>query len=92
VAHLTGTDSEAAVIENLPDTSVLTTDLVSFTKLAGQISPSLLFEYLNDLYRTFDRLLATPAYSSVVKIDTIGTAFVVSVLSFAFCLIGSCGV
>jgi hypothetical protein len=65
-------DPNKCVIEDIPEATLLYTDLVEFTKLAKRLQPRDLFTYLNELYGAFDELLHQERFGCVTKIDTIG--------------------
>ena len=54
---------------------VLFTDIVSYTELAKEYEPDIIYKLLNDIYTRFDDL--TNKYHNLQKIETIGDAYMV---------------
>jgi class 3 adenylate cyclase len=57
------------------EVSLLLFDLVGFTSLSADVGPSRIVELLDDMYASFDRIVA---HRGVRKIETIGDAFLVA--------------
>ena len=62
------------IAEEFSEATILFADLVDFTKLAAQMSPLELVEWLNQVFSTFDRLVRK---YHLEKIKTIGDAYMV---------------
>lgn len=65
---------EDSIADHFDDVSVLFADIVGFTKLSAQISPTDLVNLLNEIFSSFDRLAAQ---YGLEKIKTIGDAYMV---------------
>ncbi|MBP0018998.1 MAG: response regulator [Cyanobacteria bacterium SBLK] len=63
-----------SIAEEFNEATILFADLVGFTKLAAQMSPLELVEWLNQIFSTFDRLVRK---YRLEKIKTIGDAYMV---------------
>lgn len=60
--------------ERFDNTTILFSDMVGFTVLAGKLTPGELVGVLNNLYSTFDRLCDV---HNVYKLETVGDAYMV---------------
>jgi len=65
-------DEEVTIAESYEDVTVLFADLVGFTELSAQLSPTSLVEILNQLFSEFDQLTET---FHLEKIKTIGDCY-----------------
>ncbi|HEY9729912.1 MAG TPA: adenylate/guanylate cyclase domain-containing protein [Chroococcales cyanobacterium] len=65
----------SAIAEQFNETTILFADLVSFTPLASQMSPTELVNLLNQIFSTFDQLVER---HGLEKIKTIGDAYMVA--------------
>jgi PAS domain S-box-containing protein len=65
---------EISIADRFEDVTILFADLVDFTKIAAQVSPSKLVTILNDIFSTFDHLTQT---YNLEKIKTIGDSYMV---------------
>ncbi|HBL61530.1 MAG TPA: hypothetical protein DDZ80_24835 [Cyanobacteria bacterium UBA8803] len=63
------------IADSFSEVTVLFADIVGFTQLSTQISPTELVNLLNDIFSAFDRLTET---YSLEKIKTIGDAYMVA--------------
>ncbi len=63
---------QGAIADAVPRASVLFSDIVGFTKLAGRVSPAELVDILNSIFSRFDALADK---HGVEKIKTIGDAY-----------------
>ena len=63
------------VPEEYDSATVLFTDIVNFTPLAGKLFPLQIFEFLSAIYTEFDAVVKSFADKSieVCKVETIGT-------------------
>lgn len=68
-------ESEEIIADNFANVSVLFADMVGFTKLASQVSPTELIVKLNSIFSEFDKL--TEKYG-LEKIKTIGDGYMVA--------------
>lgn len=66
---------QTSIAERFEESTILFADLVDFTTLSAQMSPSKLVTILNDIFSTFDQLAL--AYR-LEKIKTIGDAYMVA--------------
>jgi class 3 adenylate cyclase len=66
---------EGIIAERFDNVSVLFADLVGFTPLSARLTPTELVEMLNQVFSTFDELVAD---RSLEKIKTIGDAYMVA--------------
>jgi class 3 adenylate cyclase len=66
---------EVAIADRFPETTILFSDLVGFTSLAGRSSPSQIIELLNQLFSAFDALAKD---LGLEKIKTIGDSYMVA--------------
>jgi adenylate cyclase len=66
---------EVAIADRFPETTILFSDLVGFTSLAGRSSPSQIIELLNQLFSAFDALATR---FGLEKIKTIGDSYMVA--------------
>ena len=66
------TAGEARIADRHEDVTVLFSDFVSFTTIAGERSPSVLVEELNELFRAFDAICDE---TEIEKIKTVGDAY-----------------
>jgi adenylate cyclase len=66
---------EVAIADRFPETTILFSDLVGFTSLAGRSSPSQIIELLNQLFSAFDDLAKG---LGLEKIKTIGDSYMVA--------------
>ena len=57
------------VVEHYNIVTIFFSDIVSFTSIAGEMSPLSVMKMLNDLYCAFDRLVEK---HGVYKVETIG--------------------
>ncbi|MEB3178223.1 MAG: adenylate/guanylate cyclase domain-containing protein [Nostocaceae cyanobacterium] len=64
----------AIIADSFEEVSVLFADIVGFTELSTQMSPSKLVDLLNKIFSRFDKLAE---YHKVEKIKTIGDAYMV---------------
>ncbi|MBD1940635.1 adenylate/guanylate cyclase domain-containing protein [Microcoleus sp. FACHB-68] len=62
------------IADSFAEVTVLFADIVDFTKLSAQVSPTDLVNLLNDIFSTFDRLAEQ---HGLEKIKTIGDAYMV---------------
>ena len=63
---------EGIIVDSFPDATVLFADIVGFTKLSQQITPTELINLLNTIFSAFDRLAER---WGLEKIKTIGDAY-----------------
>ena len=63
---------EAPIADRHEDVTVLFGDFVDFTRISADLSPSLLVEELNELFRGFDQICDS---TGVEKIKTVGDAY-----------------
>ena len=54
---------------------ILFTDIVNYTELSKKYDDKIIFKLLNDVYRTFDKIIKK--YANLQKIETIGDAYMV---------------
>lgn len=66
---------EVAIADRFPEATILFSDLVGFTSLAGRSSPGQIIEILNRLFSSFDALAKQ---LGLEKIKTIGDAYMVA--------------
>jgi adenylate cyclase len=66
---------EVEIADRFPDATILFSDLVGFTDLAGRSSPGRIIEMLNQLFSAFDALAKK---FRLEKIKTIGDAYMVA--------------
>ncbi|MEA5420192.1 PAS domain S-box protein [Spirulina sp. CCNP1310] len=66
---------ERAIAERYDQVTILFADIVDFTSLSAQISPTELVEQLNDIFSAFDQLAE---WYNLEKIKTIGDAYMVA--------------
>jgi class 3 adenylate cyclase len=66
---------EVAIADRFPDATILFSDLVGFTSLAGRSSPGRIIEILNQLFSAFDALAKG---FGLEKIKTIGDGYMVA--------------
>ncbi len=66
---------EGCIADGFAEVTILFADIVGFTQLSSQISPTALVNLLNDIFSAFDRL--TEIYG-LEKIKTIGDAYMVA--------------
>lgn len=66
---------EVAIADRFPEATILFSDLVGFTSLAGRSSPGRIIEILNQLFSAFDALARD---LKLEKIKTIGDAYMVA--------------
>jgi adenylate cyclase len=66
---------ELEIADRFPDATILFSDLVGFTDLAGRSSPGRIIEMLNQLFSAFDALAKK---FKLEKIKTIGDAYMVA--------------
>jgi class 3 adenylate cyclase/signal transduction histidine kinase len=66
---------ELAIADRFPDVSILFSDLVGFTDLAGHSSPARIIDILNELFSKFDSFANG---LGLEKIKTIGDAYMVA--------------
>lgn len=66
---------EVSIADRFPETTILFSDLVGFTSLAGRSSPSQIIELLNQLFSAFDALAKG---LGLEKIKTIGDSYMVA--------------
>jgi class 3 adenylate cyclase len=66
---------ELAIADRFPDVSILFSDLVGFTDLAGHSSPARIIDILNELFSEFDSFANG---LGLEKIKTIGDAYMVA--------------
>lgn len=67
-------NGQATIANNFTEVTILFADLVGFTQLAEQLSPSELVEFLNQIFSHFDALTEK---HHLEKIKTIGDAYMV---------------
>ena len=65
---------QASIATHYDEATILFADIVDFTGLAAQLSPSDLVDLLNQIFSAFDRLVE---YYGLEKIKTIGDAYMV---------------
>jgi PAS domain S-box-containing protein len=65
---------QSIIADTFADVTVLFADIVGFTQLSSQVSPTELVSLLNDIFSTFDRLAEK---HGLEKIKTIGDAYMV---------------
>ncbi|MCS6813599.1 MAG: PAS domain S-box protein [Cyanobacteria bacterium] len=65
---------EKTIVDNFTEATVLFADIVGFTELSSDISPTDLLDLLNEIFSTFDGLVDR---HKVEKIKTIGDAYMV---------------
>ncbi len=65
---------EENIAETIEDVTIVFSDLVGFTRLSSDMSPNRLVEILNDIFRSFDHLVAE---LKLEKVKTIGDAYMV---------------
>ena len=65
---------EEPIADAFPDTTVLFADIVDFTGIASRVSPDEMVETLNQVFTTFDKLVAD---HGLEKIKTVGDAYMV---------------
>ena len=63
---------EGIIVDSFPDATVVFADIVGFTTLSAQISPTALINLLNTIFSAFDRLAER---RGLEKIKTIGDAY-----------------
>jgi adenylate cyclase len=68
-------ESERNIVDNFPEATILFCDLVGFTTLASQTTPSKLVSFLNGIFSEIDRLVEK---YGLEKIKTIGDAYMVA--------------
>jgi len=66
---------EVGIADRFPEATILFSDLVGFTSLAGKSSPGQIIEILNSLFSSFDALAKR---LRLEKIKTIGDAYMVA--------------
>ena len=66
---------EVGIADRFPEATILFSDLVGFTSLAGKSSPGQIIEILNSLFSSFDALAKR---LKLEKIKTIGDAYMVA--------------
>jgi class 3 adenylate cyclase len=66
---------ERTIADRFPDVSILFSDLVGFTSLAGNSSPARIIDILNELFSAFDSFADS---LGLEKIKTIGDAYMVA--------------
>jgi adenylate cyclase len=66
---------EVGIADRFPEATILFSDLVGFTSLAGRSSPGQIIEILNNLFSSFDALAQR---LRLEKIKTIGDAYMVA--------------
>jgi class 3 adenylate cyclase len=66
---------EVGIADRFPEATILFSDLVGFTSLAGKASPGQIIEILNSLFSSFDALAKR---LRLEKIKTIGDAYMVA--------------
>jgi adenylate cyclase len=66
---------EVGIADRFPEATILFSDLVGFTSLAGRSSPGQIIEMLNNLFSSFDGLAKR---FGLEKIKTIGDAYMVA--------------
>lgn len=66
---------EVAIADRFPETTILFSDLVGFTSLAGRSTPNQIIELLNQLFSAFDALAKE---LGLEKIKTIGDSYMVA--------------
>ncbi|MEG3850273.1 adenylate/guanylate cyclase domain-containing protein [Microcoleus sp. herbarium19] len=65
---------DSTIADTFADVTVLFADIVGFTQLSSQVSPTQLVALLNDIFSTFDNLAES---HGLEKIKTIGDAYMV---------------
>lgn len=68
-------EGQRNIADSFPDVSVLFADLVGFSRLSADLSPSELVYLMNDVFSAFDSLAE---YHGLEKIKTIGDAYMVA--------------
>jgi adenylate cyclase len=69
-------DGEVVIADRVEEATILFADLVGFTKVASQVTPAVLVDYLNRIFSAFDALCRT---WHIEKIKTIGDAYMAAV-------------
>ncbi len=67
-------DGHSSIADGFSEATILFADLVNFTELSAQITPTELVAILNEIFSSFDRLTET---YELEKIKTIGDAYMV---------------
>ncbi|MDP2811431.1 MAG: adenylate/guanylate cyclase domain-containing protein [Rhodocyclaceae bacterium] len=67
--------SEQTIADGFADVTVMFADIVNFTQVAANLSPSQVFSMLNRIFSAFDELAE---YHGIEKIKTIGDAYMVA--------------
>jgi class 3 adenylate cyclase len=68
-------DGEGTIADGFPDVTVMFADIVNFTRLAEELTPSEVVSFLNDVFTRLDHLASLHGLS---KIKTIGDAYMVA--------------
>ena len=68
-------ESQSVIADHFQSTSVLFTDIVGFTKLSENLTPSELVQFLNQIFSSFDNLVEK---YQLEKIKTVGDAYMVA--------------
>ena len=68
-------DDQSVIADHFHSTSVLFTDIVGFTKLSENLTPSELVGFLNEIFSSFDNLVGK---YQLEKIKTVGDAYMVA--------------
>jgi len=68
-------ENERNIVDNFPEATILFCDLVGFTSMASQTTPSQLVGFLNDIFSGIDELVEK---YGLEKIKTIGDAYMVA--------------
>ncbi|QDZ24227.1 guanylate cyclase [Chloropicon primus] len=75
IHSLSASDLTLAVARFHQDVTILFTDIVGFTAMAGEAQPFEVMQFLHVLFTTYDRLIEK---TNVWKIETIGDAFMIA--------------
>ncbi len=65
---------ERTIVDSFPESTVLFTDIVDFSRISSQSAPSRTVQLLNDIFSSFDRIAET---RRLEKIKTIGDSYMV---------------
>jgi adenylate cyclase len=68
-------ESQSVIADDFRSTSILFTDIVGFTKLSENLTPSELVQFLNQIFSSFDNLVEK---YQLEKIKTVGDAYMVA--------------
>lgn len=68
-------EGQRVIADSFPDVSVMFADLVGFSRISADLTPSELVHLMNDVFSAFDHLAQ---YHGLEKIKTIGDAYMVA--------------